>query len=255
MLRQGRIAVNGSPTTRHDHPLQPGDVIGLDREKPQPGSRALAQAGVAIVHEDADLIVLEKPIGLLTVSTDNEKTDTAFARLHNHLIARRGGRPFVVHRLDRETSGLLLVARSPAVRDRLQANWQSVTKTYFAVVAGTPRPTAGIIDNYIVETGDLRVKACEPGGGAQRAISEYRTITYGRCSLVEVDLKTGRKHQIRVHLADMGCPVIGDDKYGSKHNPARRLGLHSWKLAFPHPVTKKLVEVESALPAVLAAIV
>jgi 23S rRNA pseudouridine1911/1915/1917 synthase len=206
-----------------------------------------------ILHEDAHLIVIDKPSGLLTVATENEKTDTAFVRLSAHLAARNAGRPFVVHRLDRDTSGLLLFARSADVRDQLQANWESVTKTYLAVVEGTPHPAEGVVENYLTEGRDLRVRASKhPGKDAKRAVSRYRTCaTRDGFSLVEVTLETGRKHQIRVHMAGLGCPVAGDKMYGAKTNPARRLCLHAWRLAFDHPFTGERVELESPLPPAL----
>jgi 23S rRNA pseudouridine1911/1915/1917 synthase len=251
LLRSGRVAVNGTPTTRHDHPLSPGDRVTVARDRPAPAGRS--GAGLAIVHEDDALVVLDKPPGLLTVATEGEKADTAFARLRANLAARRAGRPFVVHRLDRETSGLLLFARTPEVRDRLQANWPGVTKTYLAVTDGPPHPPEGLIENDLVEGRDLRVRVVRPGTpGAKRAVTRYRVVgDRGRYALVEVVLETGRKHQIRVHLAGLGCPVIGDAVYGTPADPAGRLGLHAWRLSLAHPVTAARLDLESPLPAAL----
>jgi 23S rRNA pseudouridine1911/1915/1917 synthase len=253
LLRDGRVTVNGTPTTRHDHPLQPGDRVTIDHRRP--AVRELKQAGIMILYEDDTLVVIDKPPGLLTVATEAEKTDTAFARLSSHLAARRAGRPFVVHRIDRETSGLVLFARSAAVRDRLQANWDGVKKTYLAVVEGMPRPAEGTVENDLVEGRNLRVRA-GGGPGAKRAVSHYRVVaSRGPYSLVEVGLVTGRKHQIRVHLAGLGCPVIGDKVYGAATDPAGRLGLHAWRLAFDHPVSGRRVALESPLPEVLRQVV
>jgi 23S rRNA pseudouridine1911/1915/1917 synthase len=253
LLRSGRVAVNGASVTRHDHPLRPGDRVSVLREAPAPS----APAGIPIVYEDAHLIVIDKPPGLLTVATEGEKYDTAFARLADHLAAAKAGRPFVVHRLDRDTSGLLLFARSAGVRDELQANWDEVTKTYLAVVEGTPRPAEGVIENYLTEGRDLRVRASRhPSKDAKRAVSRYRVrASRGGWSLVEVTLETGRKHQIRVHMAGLGCPIAGDTVYGATTNPAKRLCLHAWRLAFDHPATGERVEVESPLPPALARVV
>jgi 23S rRNA pseudouridine1911/1915/1917 synthase len=190
------------------------------------------------------------------VATEGEKLDTAFARLNDHLRARRAGRPFVVHRLDRDTSGLLLFAKSPEVRDRLQAGWDAVEKTYLAVVEGAPEPAAGAVENFLTEGKDLRVRPTRPGGRARRAVSRYRVAaTRGRYSLVEVTLETGRKHQIRVHLAGLGCPVVGDAVYGTAADPAGRLGLHAWRLALDHPVGGRRVELRSPLPETLGRLV
>jgi 23S rRNA pseudouridine1911/1915/1917 synthase len=248
------VQVNGASVTRHDHPLRVGDKVSISREAPPPASDL---AGITIVHEDAHLLVIDKPAGLLTVATESEKTDTAFARLNDHLAARNAGRPFVVHRLDRDTSGLLLFARSADVRDELQANWDAVTKTYLAVVEGTPHEAEGVVENYLTEGRDLRVRASKhPGKDAKRAVSCYKVReSRGDYSLVEVMLETGRKHQIRVHMAGLGCPVAGDKMYGSTTNPAKRLCLHAWRLAFDHTTTGDRVELESPLPPVLARVV
>ena len=252
LLRSGRVRVNGTPATRHDHPLRPGDRVSVARDAP-----AARPAGIAVVYEDDALVAIDKPAGLLAVATEAEKTDTAFARLRARLAARRAGRPFVVHRLDRETSGLLLFARSPGVRDRLQADWGGVAKTYLAVVEGAPDPAAGVVENFLAEGRDLRVRAGRRGGGdARRAVTRYRVVAArGRYALVEVGLGTGRRHQVRVHLAGLGCPVAGDAAYGARTDPAGRLGLHAWRLAFDHPVTGRRVELESPLPEVLRRVV
>jgi 23S rRNA pseudouridine1911/1915/1917 synthase len=253
LLRSGRVTVNGAAVTRHDHPLRPGDKVSIARDAPAPSG----PAGVPVVYEDAHLVVIDKPAGLLTVATESEKTDTAFVRLSAALAARKAGRPFVVHRLDRDTSGLLLFARSTEVRDQLQANWEAVTKTYLAVVEGQPSPADGVVENYLTEGRDLRVRASRHAGkDAKRAASRYTLReTRDRYSLVEVTLETGRKHQIRVHMAGLGCPVAGDKMYGAMSDPAKRLCLHAWRLAFDHPVTGERVEAESPLPAALARVV
>jgi 23S rRNA pseudouridine1911/1915/1917 synthase len=248
LLRSGRVTVNGASVTRHDHLLRPGDRISISREAP--ASLGAELAGSTIVFEDDSLLVIDKPAGLLTVATESEKTDTAFARLRDQMAKRRTGRPFVVHRLDRETSGLLLFAKSPAVRDSLQANWDSVTKQYFAIVEGIPRPNEGEIENFLTEGRDLRVRASNhTGKDAKRARSLYKVVaSNSRYSLVEVTLETGRKHQIRVHMEGLGCPVAGDKVYGAATDPAGRLCLHAWRMAFDHPGTGKRVELESQLP-------
>lgn len=248
LLAHGRVVVNGVPTTRFDHPLKTGDRVEIAKEGAAPGKPT-----VAILHQDDALVVVDKPAGLLSVATDAEKRDTAFVRLTEQLKSR----VFVAHRLDRDTSGLLLFARSEPIRDQLQATWDAVEKTYLAVVEGTPRPAEGVVENFLLEGKNLRVRACRADApGAKRAVSRYRVVgAKGGCALVEVGIETGRKHQIRAHLAGLGCPVIGDADYGAKANPAGRLGLHAWRLALPHPVTGARVEVESPLPAELRRVV
>lgn len=245
LLRDGRVMVNDVRVTRHVHPLRPGDRVCL-----APAADRPHRAGLKVVYADDALIAVEKPPGLLIVATESEKADTAFTRLSADLAARRAGRPFVVHRLDRGTSGLLLFARTARVRDALQADWGRVAKTYLAVVEGRPRAPAGVVENFLAEGTNLRVRAVRTDvPGAKRAVTRYRLIREGRgLSLIEVGLETGRKHQIRVHLAGLGCPVIGDPDYGANTDPVGRLGLHAWRLALDHPVTGRRLELESPLP-------
>ena len=247
LLQHGAVAVNGVTVTRHDHPLTPGDRVSVDRGPPARMRAGGPRSGddLPLVYEDASVVVVDKPAGLLTVATDAEKADTAFVRATAQL-----GRVFVVHRLDRDTSGLLLFAKSADARDRLQAGWDAVEKTYLAVVDGLPRPAEGVVDNYLGETNNLRVRAVPADApGAKRAVSRYRVVRAGRrYTLVEVVIVTGRKHQVRIHMAGLGCPVIGDEAYRAKMNPAGRLGLHAHRLAFPHPATGERVACESPLP-------
>ena len=249
LLKHGRVKVNGTITTQFDRLLQPGDWVAITADA---GAFPPSVAGIPIVFQDEDLLVIDKPAGLLSVATEGEKLDTAFAHLHEDLRTRRQGRPFVVHRLDRNTSGLLLFARSADMRDRLQADWLNVTKTYLALVEGIPQPAEGTIENHLMEGRDLRVRLAAPGRNAKHALTRFRTIdTCGGLALLEVELVTGRKHQIRVHLASLGNPVIGDELYGAASDQAGRLGLHSWRLAFAHPRTGRPLELEAPLPTVL----
>lgn len=255
ILRSGRVMVNGTSVTRHDHPLRVGDQVGI---WPEAAAHPTAENhGLTIAFEDDSLVVIDKQAGLLTVATDSEKTDTAFARLRALLASRGSGRPYVVHRLDRETSGLLIFALRPDIRDRLQASWGSVTKTYLAVVEGIPKVRSGFVENFLTEGRDLRVRACNrASAGAKLAVTRYRVVgAGGGFSLVEVVLETGRKHQIRVHMSGLGCPIIGDDAYESLTNPAGRLGLHAWRLSFEHPVSGRPVVIESPLPLALRKVV
>ncbi|MBA4189026.1 MAG: RluA family pseudouridine synthase [Planctomycetaceae bacterium] len=248
LLKSGRVLVNGDSTTRHDHPVGPGDRVSVAHEVPV--AAIPDRKGIVAIHQDDAIVVIDKPAGLLTVATETEKLDTAFVRLSEYLAARHQGRPYVVHRLDRETSGLLMFARSAEVRDTLQSGWDVVSKTYLAVVEGKPDPGEGVIENFLSEGRDLRVRASNRASAdAKRAVTRYKTVsTRGGYSLVEVILETGRKHQIRVHLSRLGCPVTGDAMYGAKTDPAKRLALHAWKLAFTHPVTGERVELESPFP-------
>jgi 23S rRNA pseudouridine1911/1915/1917 synthase len=250
LLQRGQVTVNGLVVTQFDHPLQLGDHVEVSHRRPP--ADELARAGVSIVHQDEHLVVIDKPVGLLTVATEGEKERTAFALLVRHFEQRKQGRPFVVHRLDRETSGLLLFAKSAEMRDRLQAVWPGVKKTYLGIVEGVPEPARGTVRNYLREGNSLRVHESREAGEGKLAVTHYRVLqTRGSLSLVEVKLETGRKHQIRVHLAGLGCPIVGDRSYGAQTNPANRLGLHAWRLEFDHPATGTPLTLTSPLPAAL----
>ncbi|MBA4016006.1 MAG: RluA family pseudouridine synthase [Pirellula sp.] len=253
LLRFGAVSVNGNPTRQFDLALASGDQIVVGDLKSAAASNQLQAARIRIVHEDEALLVVDKPSGLLTVATDDNKTDTLFARLRAFLIERDGSRaahPHVVHRLDRETSGLVLFAKSAEVKQVLQASWPEVKKTYWAVVEGRPMPAKGNVHSFLVESKSLRVYSSpHPTEGGREAMTHYRTRQIGDgCTLVEIDLETGRKHQIRVHLADLGCPVTGDVRYGAKLDLCGRLALHAGSLAFPHPVGGAEIRLESPLP-------
>jgi 23S rRNA pseudouridine1911/1915/1917 synthase len=244
LLHSGTVHVNGTSTTRHDHPLAPGDVVTLERVQP----RALP-----IAFEDDALVIVDKPAGLLSVATDThgDREHTAFRRVE----AQCGLRPGVVHRLDRDTSGLLIFAKSRAVQNTLQAQWPRVEKTYLAIVEGLP-PMEGTIDAPIMETKSLKCRIARHGEPGQSALTTFRVLqTNGTGSLLELRIHTGRKHQIRVHLASRGHAICGDPLYGARTNPAGRLCLHAHALRLPHPVTRVMIEVQSPLPPALANIV
>jgi len=191
-----------------------------------------------LVYEDEYLLVVEKTGGLLSMATDRENRRTAYAMAMDHV--RRGNprsraRVFIVHRLDRETSGLLLLARSEELKRDLQAAWPTVRKTYLALVHGRPREDRGHIATQLLENKDLSVQVVSKGGYWSETSFRLRRSS-GRHSLLEVNISTGRKHQIRVHLAHLGLPVVGDRRYGLAADREKSLGLHAAELEFPHPV-------------------
>jgi 23S rRNA pseudouridine1911/1915/1917 synthase len=256
LLKFGAVTVNGSTVRQFDHPLAIGDEVLVSNARAATAAGRLEHARIHVIYEDGALIVVEKPAGLLTVAAHKGETDTLFIRINDymhgiHAPDRHG--VLIVHRLDRGTSGLVLLAKSDDVRHRLQAAWPDVEKIYLAVVVGRPEPAQGTISSYLTETATLQVFSNDhPTPGSRLATTHYRLLqTRGDLSLLEVRLKTGRKHQIRVHLADLGCPVVGDVRYGEKLNPCRRLGLHANKLAFAHPLTGERLSFSSSLPSAL----
>jgi len=250
LLKYRAIAVNGEAVKNPEHMLVPGDTVEVKKEKNQPV--ATPSMGIRVVHEDDAVIVIEKPAGLLTMASETEKIRTAYYQVNEFLKLRSPDtreRIFIVHRLDRDTSGLIVFAKHAAEKRILQDNWKEAEKRYYAVVEGAPGKKAGEIKSNLSETKSLKVYSNPHSEEAKPAITKYRTIGQSRdYALLDILLETGRKNQIRVHLADIGHPVAGDKKYGARTDPLRRLGLHAYRLSFKHPVTGRFLHFESNMP-------
>jgi 23S rRNA pseudouridine1911/1915/1917 synthase len=258
-LKFGSVAINGRVTTRFDHALRPGDTVMI-RPKGMAAPETKLTGGIRIRHEDADLLVIEKPAGLLSIASASEEDKTAYAYLTHHV---RHGNPrgrervWIVHRLDRETSGLMLFAKNEPAKIALQKDWDTVEKKYLAVVEGAPPDAAGKFESHLDESNPLKVYVADDEGPATRhAITRYRVAKKGPATtLVELTLETGRRHQIRVQLADVGCPIVGDKKYGAQTNPIKRIALHASTLRFLHPVSRAAMRFDSPLPGDLGRLV
>jgi 23S rRNA pseudouridine1911/1915/1917 synthase len=253
LLKYRAIFVGNVPAIRHDQVLRPGDKVSIKSEKEAGGEGKAACQGLTILYEDEAIIVIDKAAGLLTIATEKEKTRTAYYRLNAWLKEQSGSageRIFIVHRLDRETSGLLVFARNEAAKRALQGSWQETAKRYAAIVEGIPKEPSGRIASNLRETKFLRVYSVRDSEGDGRpSVTNYHLVkASGNYALLDITLETGRKNQIRVHLADIGHPVAGDKKYGARTNPVGRLALHAYFLAFAHPVTGKRLEFRSPLP-------
>ncbi len=212
------------------------------RKKKHKSSRRRNRArmpGLTILHEDRDIIVVNKEPGLLTIATDAVRERTAYALLTDYVrkgVAKSRERVFIVHRLDRETSGVLVLARTPDAKRYLQGNWDTAEKRYVAVVHGHLDKAEGEIRSYLTESAALRVYSTPHADKGKLAHTGYRVIqTSGPYSIVSVQLFTGRKHQIRVHLAEQGHPVVGDRKYGKAGDSHKLLALHAQRLTISHP--------------------
>ena len=249
LLRFRSVTVTRVPSVRHDTQLEPGDVVTIASGKQVPAA-SIERHGLKIVYLDDHIVVVDKRAGLLSMGSEGEKERTAHRILNDHLKALSGTSSqtaFIVHRLDRETSGLMIFARSRAIQAELQQNWKTVTKKYLAVVEGIASKDKGTLRDNLVESKSLRMHRVERGG--ELAITHYRVLQKGRAnSLVELTLETGRKNQIRVQMAGLGHPIVGDRKYGATTDPARRLALHSTNLKFRHPVSGAPMEFRSAMP-------
>jgi RluA family pseudouridine synthase len=208
--------------------------------------------GLKILHEDKDLIVVEKPSGLLTVGTDRDKSRTVHYLLNDYV--RKGNpksrnRVYVVHRLDQDTSGLLLFAKSEKAKQFLQENWETTDKRYLAIVHGVPTPREGKISSRLAENSAHKVYTTLNADRGKLSHTEYKVLKEtGRFSLVDIHLLTGRKHQIRVQFADMGHPVAGDKKYGDEKLAANRLALHARSISFTHPFKGRPMSFDTGMP-------
>ncbi len=249
VLKERHIFVEGKPVTQFDHPLRPGQSVEVRWD---PAAAHKPGQELKIIHEDEDLIVIDKPSGLLTVATDKEKRKTAYAMLSAYVKTQDPqNKIFIVHRLDRETSGLLLFAKNEKIKQQIQETWETTIaeRTYIAVVEGQVEPPQGTITSWLKESSALIVYSHQSSQLGKKAITHYKKLRdNGTFSLLQLNLATGRKHQIRVHMQDIKHPIIGDDKYGAGQNPIRRLGLHAQVLAFTHPKTGKLCRFETAIP-------
>ncbi|HZE36053.1 MAG TPA: RluA family pseudouridine synthase [Candidatus Eisenbacteria bacterium] len=245
-LESGRIELNGRV-------CRDGRIMVGAKDRVVLGTRGRVPfpRGLGLVHEDAAVVVVDKQPGLLSMATERERERTAYRLLWDYLAAQRPrARPFIVHRLDRETSGLLVFAKSEATKRHLQAQFEArtVERVYVALVRGKVRRDAGTLESRLVEDKSLRVHATA-GPEGKTAITSYRVIGHGQdTTLLELSLGTGRRRQIRVQLAAIGHPIVGDREHGGPSGPFRRLCLHARRLGFVHPTTGKPMRFDSAAP-------
>lgn len=257
-LKHGSIEVNGQSVTRSNHQLQAGDVVSI-RARVKARGAGLLPPGMKLLFEDPSLIVIDKPEDLLSVATAKERVRTAYAFLTDYV---RGGNPrsservWIVHRLDCETSGLMVFARTEPAKRTLQAQWDRTDKRYLAVVEGSPLADHGLLRSHLDESSPSKVYSAPSSERTRRAVTRYRVVKRAsQRTLLELTPETGRRNQLRVQLADADCPIIGDRKYHARTNPAQRLGLHATTLQFRHPLSGELLRFESPLPQDLARLV
>lgn len=248
LLSHKQICVNGRATTKFDTPLIPGDTVTIGMDKNVTG---FSHPMLNILFEDESLIVIDKMSGLLSMATERDKEKTAYHILSEY-VKRTDPRNhiFILHRLDRETSGVMMFAKNLKVQESLQRNWEQaiLERKYVAVIEGQPEKPDGQIKSYIAENSAFVVHSASAKDG-KLAITNYRILKSNKLySLIELELETGRKNQIRVHMQELGHPITGDKKYGAKNNPLNRLALHAYKLRFVHPVTRKELNFEMPIP-------
>ena len=248
LLTGRQVLVDGVPVSRHDHPLAPGQTVCL-----APRREAAPSLPFPILYEDERLLVVDKPAGLLTVANEGERLNTAYRMVTAYV---RGGGPeqriFIVHRLDRDTSGVLLFAKDPQAKAALQDNWDHIVRrrSYAAVVEGVPPQQEGTVRSFLRETATHLVYEAPTG---KEAVTHYRVLRQGRgYSLVAVEIETGRKNQIRVQLSGLGCPVVGDKQYGARTSPLGRLCLHAVILELDNPLSGQPLALRAPAPRAFA---
>lgn len=239
LLARKLVTVDGRPTSQFDTPLSPGQVVTI-LSVPAPRQDALP---FPLLYEDEHLIVVNKPAKLLSVANEKEKNRTAYHIVTDYVKTQHiDNRIFVIHRLDRDTSGVLMFAKDAQTKELFQSHWNEIVtrRGYQAVVEGIPRRACDTIRTHLVETKTHLIFSGEPGANTQEAITHYKMVKAGNgYAQLDISIDTGRKNQIRVHMAEMGNPIAGDKQYGAGTNPIGRLCLHANELSFVHPVTGK----------------
>ncbi|MGP6139032.1 MULTISPECIES: RluA family pseudouridine synthase [unclassified Jeotgalibaca] len=250
ILTRGQVAVDGKKVTQHNHPLAVGQTVSVMSNKTAMTKTALK--GINILHEDDAIIVIHKDAGILSMGDRNQAEMTAYRQLTQYVKeTNKNSRIFIVHRLDRDTSGVMVYAKTEEVKEALQKDWHTIVKEriYTALVEGEVTESEGTIKSWLTESKAMKVHSYNYDNGGKYAVTHWKKIRGNKeHTLLEVELETGRKNQIRVHMESIGHPVAGDKKYGAKRNPLKRLGLHASTLAFIHPKTGKLERYTSKVP-------
>ena len=249
LLARKKVLVDGVVVSQFDYQLQPKQIVSLSPTTVQQESLAHE---LDILYEDDVLIAINKPSGLLTIATDREKEKTAYRMVSDYVAKlNKKNRVYITHRIDRDTSGVLILLKNEKLRDAMQDQWNEIVKerAYYAIVEGKVAQASGTIRSWLKETKtNVMYSSSRPGDG-QEAITHYRVLKQSPYyTLLDVSLDSGRKNQIRVHMKDLGHLVIGDDKYGAISNPLKRLGLHAYRLVFVHPVTQQIIKLEAKMP-------
>lgn len=256
LLTHRVVYVDQTITTQYNFPLQPGMKVQISKSR---GQKEFRSSMLKIVYEDAYLIVVEKREGVLSIATNREKERTAYAILTEYVKrSAREHRVFIVHRLDRETSGLMVFAKDEKTKRNLQDNWTDIVtdRRYVAVVSGEMEKDSGTVISWLKDNKVFVSYSSMVNNGGDKAVTHYKVIKRGNgYSLVELKLDTGRKNQIRVHMQDLGHPIVGDAKYGSMVDPIGRMALHAFRLWFYHPVTGEMMKFETPCPPAFAKLI
>ncbi|MDE6528616.1 MAG: RluA family pseudouridine synthase, partial [Muribaculaceae bacterium] len=243
LLKYDQVMVNGNVTRQFDHELAAGDEVRVNLTR---SFITFYNRRVQLVYEDDDILVVNKGYGVLSMGNDKIKDGTAYSILREYLKAKDPrNKLFIVHRLDQHTSGLMVFAKNIEAKERLQHNWNNMVRRrqYVCVVEGKLVPEEGEVRTYLAENSQHTVYVTENQQEGKLAYTRYRTLNAANgYTLVEVELETGRKNQIRVHMQHIGHPIAGDRRYGARTSPIHRLALHARTLVFVHPATGRLMD-------------
>ena len=250
MLRHNQLAINGVPSKQFDQPVSAGDQLWVNFDR---SFQVFSHPRIKLVYEDNDIIVVDKGYGVLSTAAGKPSDDTVYNIVKKYA---RGfsdkANVYVVHRLDRDTSGLMLLTRTKQARDKLISNWNNmvIERKYIAVVEGKVEQKEGTVKSFLAENPEtFEMYSTDDKKLGRLAVTRYRVVKQGgRFAMVELEIKTGRKNQIRVHMHDLGNPVSGDRKYGGHPSPINRIALHATTLSIIHPITGKAVTFTSPVP-------
>lgn len=249
ILARGEVSVDGLAVTQYNFPLQSGQSVII---RPPSLTNHTAAKDLDILFEDADIIVINKPSGLLSMASDNEKIRTAYHLLTGYVKQTDPqNRVFIVHRLDRDTSGVMMIAKNENIKRTFQDRWAQLVseRGYIALVEGQPEQPSGIIKSWLRETKTHMTYGSRTPGDGLEAITRYQVIKQSsKYALLDIRLQTGRKNQIRVHMKDLGHSIAGDKMYGAATNPLKRLCLHAHLFEFTHPHTNEVMRFETKIP-------
>lgn len=249
LLSKKHVYVNDKLQTKYDYRVYENDIVEI---KTKEFIDKKTNVKLEIIYEDDDIIVVNKPNGILSIATNKERELTMYHLVMNYLKSKnKNNKVFIIHRLDKDTSGVIMFAKSEKIKNLFQKNWNDIVieRKYYAVVEGTLKNKRGIIKSYLKEDKNYIVYSSNDNINGKLAITEYEVIKSNeKYSLIDINIKTGRKNQIRVHLSDLGKPIIGDKKYGSKVNPINRLALHAYKIKIIDPRNQKILDFYSEIP-------
>lgn len=250
MLKHNQFAINGMPCSQFDREVNAGDEIAINFDR---AFAVFKNQRIQLVYEDDDIIIVNKGYGVLSMGTEQVKEGTVYSEMRKYVKTHNPkAQVFIVHRLDRDTSGLMMLAKSRLAKDNLQHNWNNMVlnRKYVAVLEGELEgDREGVVRSYLTENSKFEVYSVDDPSKGQLAVTRYKILARRRGhTLVELELDTGRKNQIRVHMKNLGHPIVGDRKYGASHSPIGRLALHALTLRFVHPITRKEMSFETPIP-------